>query len=81
MLCHMFLGKWYTLGGVIAIYVADVVAILCVVDVVTTRQMVQPVVEQGSRCYCHCMWQMLSKLIMHVAIVMWQMLLPRWLMD
>ena len=41
MLCHTFLDMLHALAGGIAIF--------CVVDVVTTRQMVQPVVEQGGR--------------------------------
>ena len=40
MLCLMFFGMCHALADVTSKLMADVIAMLCVVDVITTRQMV-----------------------------------------
>ena len=37
MLCNMFFGMHHALADVIAKLMADVIAMLCVVDVITTK--------------------------------------------
>ena len=50
----------------------------------TQRQMVLPLVKQHGRCYCQLTLFCVAdgkQLCFHVAIDIWQMLLPRWQME
>ena len=83
MLCHMFFGMLYALADVIVMLLADVIAIIMCSRCCNHQ-------ADGAACCLarwqmllpyYCVWQMLCQLSIHVAIIIWQMLLPRWQME
>ena len=61
-LSHMFIKTYQWPWQVLLPFtVADAIAILYVVDGISTVEIICYIVKQGGRCYCHCyVWQMIS---------------------